>query len=87
MFMTIEVQHTIEEGKEKEALKVIKELYSKGLDFPGGSGTSSSGLIIDDSISPGLEVGDGYKDHLGKVFSQVKRVVDPQAKIKVRLTM
>ncbi|MFO8010195.1 MAG: hypothetical protein R6U89_05205 [Dehalococcoidia bacterium] len=83
--MTIEVQHTITEGMEKEAFQVIRELYSKGLNYPGAA-VSSSGLLTQHSVSPGLEVSDGYRDHLGKVFSQVRRVVGPQARIKVRLT-
>ena len=87
MFMTIEVQHAITEGKEKEALQVIKDLYSKGLDYSGSEGSElGSGLVVNESISPGLEVVDGYRDHLGKVFSQVRRVAGPQARIKVRLT-
>ena len=87
MFMTIEVQHAITEGKEKEALQVIKHLYSEGLDYPGDESDSlGPGLVISESISPGLEIVDGYRNHLGKVFSQVRRVASPNAKIKVRLT-
>ena len=85
MFVTIEVQHNIQEGKEKEALQIIKELYSKGLDYPGYL-TSSQGMLTEDSLSPGLEASDSYRDHLGKVFAQVRRVADPQARVKVRLT-
>ncbi len=85
MFVTIEVQHNITEGKEKEALQMIKELYNKGLDFPG-SISASPGLLNNEGISPGLESSDGYRDHLGKVFAQVRRVADPHARVKVRLT-
>jgi len=85
MFVTVEVQHIIREGKEREALQVIKELYSKGLDYPV-SIPSCQGMVTDETISPGLGIGDGYRDHLGKVFAQVRRVADPQASVKVRLT-
>jgi len=85
MFVTIEIQHNIKEGKEKEALQVIKELYSRGLDYTG-SVTSTRGLVTEEGISPGLESHDGYRDHLGRVFAQVRTVSDPQARVKVRLT-
>ena len=84
MFLTVEVQHIITEGKEKEALKIIRELYSKGLDYPG-SNDSGHGLMTDQTVSPGLDISDGYRDHLGKVFSQVRQVTDPLTKVKVRL--
>lgn len=85
MFVTIEIQHNIKEGKEKEALQVIKDLYSRGLDY-NGSVASTRGLLTDERISPGLESHDGYRDHLGRVFAQVRMVSDPQARVKVRLT-
>ena len=85
MFVTIEIQHNIKEGKEKEALQVIKDLYSRGLDY-NGSISSARGMLTAEGISPGLESHDGYRDHLGRVFAQVRMVSDPQAKVKVRLT-
>lgn len=83
MFMTIEVHHTVKEGMETEALQVVKELYNKGLDYPGGC-SGKRGLLVDDA-TPGLEAIDGYRDHLGKLFSQIRQVADDQARIKVRL--
>ncbi len=84
MYMTVEVHHAVKEGMEKEALQVLKELFEKGLDYPGGS-TSNRGLLLSDT-GPGLDVVGGYRDHLGKVFSQVRRVANSQAMIKVRIT-
>ncbi|MFC2027102.1 hypothetical protein ACFLU3_00285 [Chloroflexota bacterium] len=84
MFMTIEVHHTVTEGMEEEALQVLKQLYSRGLDYPGENATNR-GLLIDDAIH-GLDVADGYHNHLDKVFSQVRQVAGEQARIKVRLT-
>ncbi len=84
MFVTVEVQHSIKEGKEKEALQLIRELYSKGLDYSGNT-DFSQGMMTSNTVSPGLEAGDGYRDHLGKVFSQVRRVADPLARVRVRL--
>ena len=84
MYMTVEVHHAVQEGKEKEALQVIKELFEKGLDYPGGI-PANRGLLLRDT-DPGLDVVDGYREHLGKVFSQVRRVANPQARIKVRVT-
>jgi hypothetical protein len=81
--MTVEVQHTVREGMETEALQVIKEIYNRGLNYPGGS-TEKKGLLVDDA-TPGLEAIDGYRDHLGKLFSQIRQVADDQARIKVRL--
>ncbi|MFO8101297.1 MAG: hypothetical protein R6U37_03880 [Dehalococcoidia bacterium] len=88
MYLTIEVEHIIREGQEKEALKVIKELYSKGLDYPASSTNSKSGngLMTNGNVSPGLDIGDAYRDHLGRILSQVRQVADPLAKVKVRLT-
>lgn len=84
MFMTIEVHHTVIEGMEEEALQVLKELYNRGLDYPGEN-AANRGLLVDDAIH-GLDVADGYHNHLGKVFSQVRQVTSEQARIKVRLT-
>ncbi len=84
MVVTVEVQHIVREGKEKEALQIIKELYSKGLDYHGNT-NFRQGMMTNGTVSPGLEAGDGYRDHLGKVFSQVRRVADPSAKVQVRL--
>ncbi len=84
MYMTVEVHHAVKEGMEQEALQVIKELFERGLDYPGGT-PSNKGLLLHDG-GPGLDVVDGYRDHLGKVFSQVRRVASPQARIKVRVT-
>ena len=83
MYLVIEVCHTIKEGKEREALQMVKELTARELDYRGGT-TPPRGLLLADTL-PGLSVTDGYRDHLGKVFSRVRRVTDMQAKIEVRL--
>ena len=83
MFLTIEVHHTVKEGMEEEALHVLKELYNRGLDYPGDTAVNR-GLLVDDATH-GLDVADGYHNHLGKVFSQVRQVAGEQARIKVRL--
>jgi len=84
MFVTIEIQHAIQDGKEKEAMQVLKDLYSNGLDYPGGT-VAARGLLIAES-GAGMDVSDTYRDHLGRVISQVRKVASPQARIKVRLT-
>lgn len=85
MYMTIEVHQAVEEGKEREALEILKELNSRGLDYIG-SPSVSRGLVVQAAAPPGLESGDGYRDHLGRVFSQIRRVTGSQARIRVRLT-
>ena len=82
MVVNVTVEYAIQQGKEKEALELVKELNQGGLDHPTDASWRRLWFRGD---SPEPEAAGYYREH-SRSFSEFNPLSDTPAKIRIYLT-